>query len=212
MTTPTIRLHHFALSGHSHRALLFLSLLGLPVDVVLVDLARGAHKSPEFLAMNAFGQVPVLQDGDTTVADSNAILVYLAQRHDPTGHWLPQAPAQAAEVQRWLSAAAGLLAFGPAQARASHVFKRPLQPQAPELAQRLFSAMETTLSKQAFLASSQHPTIADIAMHTYTAHAPEGGLSLAPYPQVQRWLADIAALPGFVGMPPSSIPEPTTPQ
>ena len=73
-----IRLYRFALSGHAHRVQLMLSLLQLPCELVDVDLAAGEHKTPAFLALNAFGQVPVIEDGDFTLADSNAILVYLA--------------------------------------------------------------------------------------------------------------------------------------
>ena len=93
-----ITLYRFSRSGHSHRAELFLSLLGLPVTPVDVDLAGGQHKTPEYLAMNCFGQVPVIRDGDVTVADSNAILCYLASRYGAE-HWLPREPAQAAQVE-----------------------------------------------------------------------------------------------------------------
>jgi hypothetical protein len=70
----SITLHGFPLSGHSHRVQLALSLMGLPHQVVQVDLKNGAHKSPEFLKLNPFGQVPVLEDDGTTLFDSNAIL------------------------------------------------------------------------------------------------------------------------------------------
>ena len=59
--------------------------------------------------------------------------------------------------------------------------------------------MEAHLAQQEWLAGTA-PTIADIALYTYTAHAPEGGVSLQPYPRLRRWLARIEALPGFVGM------------
>ena len=59
--------------------------------------------------------------------------------------------------------------------------------------------MQPHLSTLPFLAGTG-PTIADIALYTYTAHAPEGGVSLQPYPQIRGWLARIEALPGFVGM------------
>ena len=119
-----IKLYRFALSGHAHRAELLLSLLGLPFDAIDVDLPKGEHKRPEFLAMNPFGQVPVIDDGGTVVADSNAILTYLALRYgDPS--WLPRDPLGAARVQRWLSVAAGPLAYGPARVRCSCRARRP---------------------------------------------------------------------------------------
>ena len=71
-----IRIHGFPLSGHSHRVVLFASLAGINHEVLTVDLANGAHKKDDFLAKNPFGQVPVIEDGETVISDSNAILVY----------------------------------------------------------------------------------------------------------------------------------------
>lgn len=197
--TRPLRLHYHPLSGHSHRAQLMLSLLELPHELVHVDLAARAHKAPAFLALNVFGQVPVLEDGDTVLADSNAILVYLASRWGaPT--WLPREPLQAAAVQRWLSIAAGPLAYAPAAARRANVFGGG--PPAPELIERshaLLAAMNHVLSAQAFLATSS-PSIADLANYTYVAHAPEGGVSLDEYAHVRAWLGRIEALPHFVPM------------
>jgi len=203
-----IRLHGHPLSGHVHRVELFLSLLALPFEKVMVDLARAEHKSAAFLALNPFGQLPVIEDGDLVLADSNAILVYLALTYDAEARWLPRDPIVAARVQRWLSVAAGQLAHGPAAARVAVVFGRP-QEQAPrDAAARLFALMDQQLATQPYLAAA-HPTIADVALYSYTAHAPEGGVSLAPYPQLRQWLARIEALPRFVGMRCSAVPEAT---
>jgi len=117
-----LKLHRFRLSGHSHRAQLFLSLLGLPVELVDVDLSAGAHKKPEFLALNSLGQVPVLEDAGRVIADSNAILVYLAERYDTDRRYYPADPEGKAQVQRWLSVAAGPLFAGPCVARLVRVF------------------------------------------------------------------------------------------
>jgi glutathione S-transferase len=186
-----------------------LSLLGLPVEKIDVDLATGAQKAPEYLARNPFGQVPVIEDGEVTVADSNAILVYLASRYDASGCWLPRDPAASAKVQQWLSVAAGQLASGPALARALTIFRRPGDVAAARaLARRLFDVMEAELAKQTWLAGTERPTIADIAVYSYTAHAPEGGVPLDPYPAIRAWLGRIEALTGFVPMARSPIPEP----
>lgn len=203
--TQPIRLHTFALSGHAHRVELFLSLLALPFEKVEVDLIHGAHKAAPFLALNPFGQVPVIEDGELVLADSNAILIYLALRYDTTGQWLPRDPVGAARVQRWLSVAAGALAYGPASARVNTLFGRPSDPRCAEIAATLFERMEQQLATQPFLAA-HHATIADVALYTYTSHAPEGGVSLQPHPQLQQWLARVEALPGFVGM----VRSPTT--
>jgi glutathione S-transferase len=203
-----IRLHGHPLSGHAHRVELFLSLLNLPFEKVTVEFSRAEHKSPPFLALNPFGQLPVIEDGELVLADSNAILVYLALGHDTSGQWLPRDPIGAARVQRWLSVAAGQLAQGPAAARAAVLFGRPVDQAPRDAAARLFALMEQQLATQPFIAAA-HPTIADIALYTYTAHAPEGGVSLARYPQLRQWLARIEALPRFVGLVCSAVPEAT---
>ena len=194
-----IRIYHHPLSGHAHRVRLFLSLLQLPFEAVEIDITKGEQKRPEFLALNAFGQVPVMQDGDVTLADSNAILTYLALRYDSSGQWLPRDPVGAARVQRWLSVAAGPLVNGPGNARVNALFQRPHDARCGEIAHTLFKRMDEHLATQAYLAGAQ-PTLADIALYTYTAHAPEGGVSLQPYAQLRAWLQRIEALPHFIGM------------
>ena len=196
---PSLQLYRNAVSGHCHRVELFLSLLGLPWESIDVDLVQKQHKSPGFLAMNPLGQIPVLRDGELTLADSNAILVYLEARHAP-GQWLPRDPVGAARVQRWLSLAAGPLAFGPAAARVVQLFKRPTDPkEAIERAEGLLQLMESELGRTPFLVG-ERATLADVAHYAYVARAPEGLVSLQPYPAIRAWLARIEALPGFVPM------------
>lgn len=211
MTTPThllnnpIQFYHFPLSGHSHRVLLFLSLLDLPFEIVPVDLAKGDQRTPEFLALNAFGQVPVIDDDGFVLADSNAILVYLARRYDVGGDWLPDDLERSVRIQRWLSAAAGPLAAGPATARVINVFGRKANPEeALARAKTLFQVMEAELADHDYFVGNT-PTIADVALYTYTAYAPEGNISLEPYPQIRAWLQRIESLPRFVPMPRSPV-------
>jgi glutathione S-transferase len=194
-----IRLWGHPVSGHVHRVRLFLNLIGLPFEEVAVDFAARDHKSPAFLALNVFGQVPVIEDGDVTLADSNAILVYLALTYDAARRWLPEEPRVQAEVQRWLSVAAGPLAHGPAAARVAVLFKRPDNPAALATAAALFETIERHLEGREWLAAS-HATIADIAIYTYTAHAPEGGVALEEWPRLRGWLQRVEALPRFVAM------------
>jgi glutathione S-transferase len=194
-----IKIYGATISGHCHRVELFCSLLGLPFEPVPVNLMKAEHKSPEFLVKNPFGQIPVIEDGDVTIADSNAIMVYLEGRYAP-GRWLPRDPVGAAKVQRWLSVAAGPLAFGPSMARAMRLFGRPDDPK-PALAraENLFKVMDAELAAREWLATDT-PTLADVALYSYTARAPEGLISLEPYPHLRAWLARVEALPGFVPM------------
>lgn len=201
MSRPSapIRLFGFPLSGHAHRVRLFLELLQLPYEEHTVDLARGEQKRPEFLARNVFGRVPVIEDGAVTLADSNAILVYLALTYDDSRQWLPAEPVLQAQVQRWLSVAAGPLAFGPAAARLTTVFGAPRDPAHIPRAHELFTTVERHLEGRDWLAAD-HATLADLAMYTYTAHAPEGGVQLDEYPRLRAWLSRVASLPRFVAM------------
>lgn len=193
-----MQLYHYALSGHAHRAALFLSLTGVPHQLVEVDLPAGEHKQPAFLAINAFGEVPVLDDAGVLVADSLAILVYIARKIGPS-HWLPSDPVDEAQVQRWLSVAAGKIAYGACAARLITVFGAPFN--AAEVIGRAYATlavMEQQLKDQRWIASTEQPTIADVALYSYIARAPEGNVDLAGYPQVQTWLRKIEGLPGFV--------------
>ncbi|WP_447795442.1 MULTISPECIES: glutathione S-transferase family protein [Pseudomonas] len=194
-----IKLYNFPRSGHAHRVELMLSLLQLPTELIFVDLAKGAHKQPDFLALNPFGQVPVIDDQGVVLADSNAILVYLALKYG-NGRWLPTDPVGAAKVQRWLSIAAGPIAFGPARARLITVFGAPYNAQEViAYAHTWLKVIDQELGATPYLVGSE-PTIADIAAYSYIAHAPEGNVSLDDYANIRAWLARIEALPGFVGM------------
>jgi glutathione S-transferase len=210
VTAPAkpIRLYRHALSGHAHRVELLLSLLAIPYETIDVDMVRGAHKAPDFVAKNnPFGQVPAIEDGDVAIADSNAILVYLATRYDFTERWLPRDAVAAARVQQWLSVAAGQLAYGPSAARLAVLFGAKLDlDRAQAISRQLFDVLDGHLAKRLFLAGDT-PTIADIAIYSYTAHAPEGGVSLDPYRHVRAWLARIETLPGFVAMRRSAPPD-----
>lgn len=194
-----VRIHHFPKSGHAHRALVFAKLAGIAHDAVHVDLAAGAHKTPEFLAMNPNGQVPVLEDGDVVVSDSNAILVYLARQYAPD--WMPSDAVGEANVQRWLTLAAGEIAFGSCAARLITVFGAPLNADfAAATAAKAMQKLEAGLAGRDWLVGDR-PTIADVAAYSYTAHAPEGNISLDPYPNVRAWLTRFETLDGFEAMP-----------
>lgn len=194
-----IRLFTSLLSGHGHRVRLFLTLLELPFEIVEVNMKAGGNRTPEYLALNPFGQVPTIQDGDITLFDSNAILVYLAKRYGDAS-WLPEDPLGAAAVQRWLSLAAGQIAYGPCAARLVTVFGAPRDHEtAKTVAIQLFDVLDRELADKPF-AAGDHVTIADIAAHTYIAHAPEGGVSLDMYPNIRAWLRRVEALPRFIAM------------
>lgn len=192
-----MKLYFHPISGHAHRARLFLSLIGADVEIIDVDLAKGQHKSPEYLALNRFGQVPLLDDDGVIVPDSNAIMIYAAKKFGRTD-WLPEDPAAAAAVQRWLSVAAGQIAFGPAAARLVTIFNAGFNPEEViGRAHAVLKVIEAELAGRQWIAADR-PTIADVALYSYIARAPEGNVDLSDYANVRGWLGRIEALPGFV--------------
>lgn len=201
--TAKIRLHGVPLSGHTHKVELFLRLLGLEFDYV--HAPRETWSTEAFGKLNPLRQIPVLEDGGLVLADSNAILVYLAKRYDPDGPWLPADPARAAEVQRWLSISAGEIRFGPATARIIKLMGRPGDLDAAQaLARRLLEVMEQRLQSSPWLAADTI-TLADIACYPYLACAPEGGVDLSTFPAVQAWIGRVEAQPGVTPMPSAAV-------
>ncbi|MEP3298713.1 MAG: glutathione S-transferase [Pseudoruegeria sp.] len=201
--TNAVRIHGFPLSGHSHRVALFASLAGINHELITVDLGNGAHKKEPFLSMNPAGQVPVIEDGDTVISDSNAILVYLARKYAPA--YMPTDPVGEAEVQKFLTLAAGELAFGPAAARLINVFKAPLDKDFTHAtAAKVLGKLDAHLGGRTWLVG-ESPTIADVAIYSYTAHAPEGDVSLEGYTNVRRLLTNIEGLDGFVPMQSTAV-------
>jgi glutathione S-transferase len=194
------QLHGHELSGNSYKVRLLLELLGLDYEWVRVDLMAGEHKGEAFLALNPFGQVPVFREGALTLADAQAILFFLAARQGD-GVWLPSDPLEQARVVRWLSTAAGEVRQGPESARLHHLFGVKAIPldRASEKAAFILSQLERHLSDRQWL-ELERPTIADIAVFPYVALAGDGGIDLAPYPQVRAWIGRIQALPGYVPM------------
>ena len=193
------RLFISKLSGNSHKVRLFLSMLGLEYETIEVDMRGGEHKRAPFLALNPLGQVPVLVDGAVTLADSQAILVYLARRYAEAG-WLPLDPVPLAQITRWLSIATNEIQHGPATARLIVLLGVKLDAElALKRSAAILAVMQDHLTKQQWLVGDR-PTIADVACYPYIALAPEGHVDLQPYPQVTKWLARFEALPGFVPM------------
>ncbi len=204
VATSEIILYGTELSGHTHRVELLLRMLGVPHR--FEEAPAEVRRTPEFRRLNGLGQIPVLQDGDLTLADSNAILVYLAKRYGLDTQWLPEQPAAAARVQRWLSIAAGEVRYGPAMARMIAQWNFPGElAESKRIAGVLLRFMDEHLHSRSFLAAD-HATIADLACYSYVAHAPEGGVTLDDYPAVRAWLRRIEALPHFKPIPPSPLP------
>lgn len=195
-----IQLYGHELSGNSYKVRLLLELLKLDYEWVNVDLMQDGHKSTEFLVLNPFGQVPLLIDGDTKLADAQAILVYLARRYG-NNQWLPLEVLPLAQVVRWLSTTAGEVRQGPENARLYHVFgvTNINIERAHQKAAQILSQLDQHLSTRIWL-EFEHPTIADIAVFPYVALARDGKIDLGLYPNVLAWIDRMKQLPGYLPM------------
>ncbi|MFT5595138.1 MAG: glutathione S-transferase [Bermanella sp.] len=193
-----IRIHSFPLSGHAHRVQLFASVAGIAHQIVHVDLPAGEHKQAKFLTLNPLGIVPVIEDGDAIVHDSISILIYLARKYAPA--FIPEDLQQEAEMYRFLAMSAGEISYGVGAARLINVFNSPSDPVfAKATAEKALIKLEQQLVGRDFLVANKI-SLADFAIYSYVAHAPEGDVSLEPYPNVRRWLTNIESLKGFVPM------------
>ena len=159
-----------------------------------------SQKLPQYLALNPFGQVPLLVDGDTKLADAQAILVYLARQYGGD-RWLPLEALPLAQVVRWLSTTAGEIRQGPEHARLYYLFGTTSIniERAQQQAERILSQLDQHLSTRNWL-EFDRPTIADIAVFPYVALAPDGKIDLALYPNVLSWIARVKQLPGYIPM------------
>lgn len=195
-----MKLYDLDLSGNCYKCRLLLSILGVDYDRVPIDFLGGEHTRPPLSDLNPFHEIPVLQDGDVTLRDSQAILVYLARRFGGEG-WLPTAADGLARVTQWLSTAANEIARGPNDARLHDKFGIDLDVDlARTKAGRILGLVEDRLTTRDWL-EFDRPTIADIAVFPYIAVGHEGGVGLDDFSAIRAWIERIKALPGFVPMP-----------
>ena len=187
-------------SGNCYKLQLLLEQLGQPYNWVEIDSTKGETRTPEYLAKNANGKVPLLELEDgRLLPESNAILCYLAEgsRYFPDDRWLR------AQVLQWLFFEQ--YSHEPYIAVARFIAKwlpveHPRQAELPRLRERGYQAldvMEKQLAATDFLVESGY-SVADIALYSYTHEAHIGGFDLDRYPAVRAWLARIEAQPGFV--------------
>ncbi len=195
-----MELYDLDLSGNCYKIRLFLALIEQPYTLRSVDFLDGEHKNEESTQRNTFGEIPVLVDGDLTLRDSQAILVYLARKFDRTD-WFPNTPADEAKVVQWLMVAESEIARGPNDARLHDKFGYQLDVDlARTKSARILTILNERLSDREWL-ELDRPTIADLACFPYVALSHEGAVSLEPYPAIQDWINRIKALPNFVSMP-----------
>lgn len=200
-----MKLYDYILSPSCYKVRLMAALTGVKLELRPVDFHPGLeHRGPALLALNPAGSIPILEDGDLILTESSAILVYLAAQAAP--EWLASTkPEEAARMQQWLSFS-GRLTANLGGARLHEMLLRPgdigaLQAQGIAALRELEAGLvEQNLRGQRFLAADR-PTVADIACFPYVALAPDGGVSLDPYPAIRLWSRALRSLDGFIEMP-----------
>ncbi|MDO6461593.1 glutathione S-transferase family protein [Granulosicoccaceae sp. 1_MG-2023] len=189
-------------SGNCYKIKLLLSLLGQDHEWQHVDILAGESETPEFLAMNPNGKIPVLvlDDGET-LSESNAILHYLAEGTE----FLPDGRLQRARVLQWQFFEQYSHEPYIAVARFIHKYlglpddKRADYEARQAGGYKALRVMENQLEITPYLAG-RHYTIADISLYAYTHVAREGGFDLTPFPAVCSWLGKVRSHPAHVTM------------
>lgn len=195
-----IKLYDFELSGSCYKIRMLMNVLGVKYEAVNVDFVNKEHKTGTYLALNAFGEIPIFDDGELRLRDAQAIMVYLARKYDKDNYWYPSDAESAGRIQQWLSTGGGEV-MNAAGARLVKILNYPLDLEKLQAgANRVFKIMDDHLAGKEFLELG-HPTIADIACFPYTAMAGEGGIDLSPYPNVLAWIERMKRMPGFIPMP-----------
>lgn len=205
MTNPRapLTVYGMSVSGNCHKVRLLLEQLGRRYQWVEVDSAHGQTRSAEFLARNPNGKVPIIERDDGRIlTESNAILCWLAEGTP----FMPADSWQRAQALSWMFFEQYSHEPYIAVARFICGWTAPDSPRRGELpslrerGHKALAVMERHLSGNDWFTGPDYG-IADIALHAYTAVAPHGGITLEPYPSIQRWLARIGQQPGFVAMP-----------
>ena len=195
-----MRLYNVSYSGNSYKVRLLLAHLGVPCEIVEVDILKGASRTPDFLKINPNGRTPALDDDGFILAESNAILAYLARGTK----YLPDERKAFALVFQWLF----FEQYSHEPFIATSRFWLQHKPDSPERTAMLASkrdggwaalnVMGNHLAKNDFFVGGY--SIADIALFAYTHVAQEGGFPLDGFPAIRAWIERVKAQPGYIPM------------
>lgn len=199
-------LYNHDLLADAYKVRLFLSLLGLRYERPTVAILPGnGTDAPAYRELNPAGTVPTLVDGAVVLTRPEAMLVHLAERHDPSGTWLPADPATRAAVFDTLAFAAGDLKAAEEARLESMLGLVPSHRDAFKAARQAFRLLEGQLIRrhldgEAFLTGAD-PTIADVAVFPAVALSADFGLGMEEFPRLLIWARRIHKLDGFVTAP-----------
>ena len=195
-----MRLFNVGYSGNSYNVRLLLAQLGMPCEIVEIDILKGESRTAEFLKINPNGRTPVLDDNGFILAESNAILAYLAKGTQ----FLPDDRKKFAQIFQWMF----FEQYSHEPFIATSRFWLQHKPDSPEKTALLaakrdggwaaLKVMEDHLAKKDFFVDDY--SIADIALFAYTHVAHEGGFPLSVFPKIRAWIERVEAQPGFIPM------------
>ncbi len=195
------RLYDYLPSGNGYKVRLVLRQLGLPYELVELDIKRGATRTPEFLAKSPNGRIPLLEiPGRGYLGESHAIISYLAEGTS----LVPADRLDRARMWQWMCFEQYNLEPNIGTAR---FWIASLGKSEAELGDKLedkrrnghaaLQVLERGLGEREFLVGDRY-SLADVALYAYTHVAPEGGFALEDYPAIRAWCARVAAQPGHV--------------
>ncbi|MEO8740764.1 MAG: glutathione S-transferase family protein [Casimicrobiaceae bacterium] len=197
-----VKIHGMSTSGNCHKVRMVLEALGQPYEWREVDTRHGTTRTPEFLAMNPHGQVPVAEiEAGVFLPESNAIMVYLADG----SALIPGDRLLRARMLQWMFFEQ--YSHEPYIAVARYLRRLHPDPESQRTladsrmagGYRALAVMEGQLAQTPFLGGENY-TLADIALYAYTHVAGDGGFDLGRFPALRQWLARVAAQPGYVHM------------
>ena len=195
-----MRLYDFLASGNGYKVRLLLAHLERAYELVELDILKGETRTPEFLAKNPNGRIPLLEFEDGTfLSESNAILYHLSQG---TPYW-PDEPLAQAQVMQWMFFEQYNHEPAIAVARFWLHYIEMTDAQRVELVRKqeagraVLKLMDDHLSDRAFIVGDRY-SIADISLYAYTHVADEGGFDLVSYPAIGSWLERVAVQPRHV--------------
>jgi glutathione S-transferase len=198
-------LHEYARSGNCYKIRLTAALLGIPIERREYDIVKGETRTDAFLeGVNANGRIPVLQVGDDYLPESNAACFYLADGSP----LIPHDRFDRADMLRWMfweqynhEPNVATVRFWLGWIGEEHLtdLQRAQLPAKRAAGEAALTLMDEHLAMTPFLVGDR-PTLADVALYAYTHVCEDAGFELHRYPSVQKWLARIAELPGFVSI------------
>ncbi|HEY7378681.1 MAG TPA: glutathione S-transferase family protein [Steroidobacteraceae bacterium] len=195
-----LTLYDYLPSGNGYKCRLVLKQLGIPYRLVQIDIKQGLTRTPEFLAKNPNGRIPLLEiEGQGFLSESHAIIWYLAEG----SRLVPSDRLQRAQLWQWLSFEQYNLEPNVGTVRfwlgSLHKTEAELGEKLKEKVDKGYQALEVLekgLAGRDFLVGGQY-SLADISLYAYTHVAEEGDFSLARFPAIRAWIARVAAQPRY---------------